>query len=82
MNILTHFSITDLCNETRLQHIPPFFTNSIIYHAFHRSPKIWRVLGWLYCPTVKKEQLTAQGLEFDKSLLGTHAIPFGLNGYT
>jgi hypothetical protein len=29
-----------------------------------------------------KEELAGQELEFDKSLLGTHAILFDLNGFT
>lgn len=76
MTFLTRFYFSDLCNETRLQHIPTLFTNTIIYHAIYRPPKIRRVLGWLYCLTGKKKELAGQELEFDKSLLGTHAILF------
>lgn len=58
-----------------MQHIPTFFTNTIIYHAIYGPPKIRQVLGRALLPNMKREkELAGQELEFDKSLLGTHAI--------
>jgi len=56
----------DLCNETRLQHIP-FFTNTIMYDAIYRSRDTSdRAL-------LHKKERIGPDLEITWPLIGTYA---------
>lgn len=71
LSSLTH--AIGLCNETRLQHIPTFLTNTIIYHAIYRSLKLRKgeCLGGRHRLLDKRKDLAGQELEVKKALLGT-----------